>query len=413
MRGGVLVLGNLVFDILVRPVEALRWNATVWVEALEESLGGNGSNTAYTAGKLGVPVRLMACAGRDTAGEFALRKLAEAGVDTSLVRRTDAPTAATVAVVNAAGARALLHRPGASREAFAEPPDLGADATRGCAWFHLANAYALPQVRRNAAEILRRARQAGLETSIDTGWDSRGEWMQVLEPCLPHCDLLFVNEDEARRLGGTPDAEESARLFLRLGARNVVVKLGAAGCAAFGEAGEFHAPAFPVEVVDTTGAGDAFAGGFLAALARGLSFSEAARVANAAGALSVSRLGSVAGLRGWSETVAWVASFGRKALHHGDAAIVGPTVHCGQRGADMERMHTTATVKGQVLIPAALRRKYGIRKGTRIAISEEEGRIILEPITAEYIHRLRGCAEGTGAMEELMAERKWERERDC
>lgn len=72
--------------------------------------------------------------------------------------------------------------------------------------------------------------------------------------------------------------------------------------------------------------------------------------------------------------------------------------------------HTTATVKGQVLIPAPLRRKYGIKKGTRIFVTEEKGRIVLQPITREYIHGLRGILKGTGALEELMAERRRERD---
>ena len=76
----------------------------------------------------------------------------------------------------------------------------------------------------------------------------------------------------------------------------------------------------------------------------------------------------------------------------------------------MEIMHTKATVKGQVLIPAPLRHKYGIKKGTRIAITEEKGRIILEPITPDYIRSLKGILKGTGALEELMADRRRERD---
>jgi len=306
VAGGVLVLGNIVFDTLVRPVDELKWNATVWVESMEESLGGNGASTSYAIGILGVPVRLLAYVGRDVAGDFAMGRLAAAGVDTSLVIRSKEPTPSTVAIVDSAGARALLHRPGVSREAFPEPPDFTSEVTRGCGWFHLANAYGLLRVRRHAGEILRRARQAGLKTSIDTGWDSKGEWMQVLEPCLPNCDLLFVNEVEARQLSGLQDLDEAARLFLRLGAGSVAIKTGAAGCSVSGDAGEFQSPAFPVAVVDTTGAGDCFVGGFLAALARGLPFRQAARIANAVGALSVSGLGATTALKPWDETLTWI-----------------------------------------------------------------------------------------------------------
>lgn len=76
----------------------------------------------------------------------------------------------------------------------------------------------------------------------------------------------------------------------------------------------------------------------------------------------------------------------------------------------MNLMHTRATVKGQVLIPVALRRKYGIKKGTRIAIIEEKGRIVLEPITPDFIHSLMGSLKGSGAFEEFVAERRRERD---
>jgi bifunctional ADP-heptose synthase (sugar kinase/adenylyltransferase) len=65
--GGLLVLGNIVFDTPVWPVDELRWNATVWVESMEQSLGGNGANTAYAAAILGVPVRLLGYTGKDAA----------------------------------------------------------------------------------------------------------------------------------------------------------------------------------------------------------------------------------------------------------------------------------------------------------------------------------------------------------
>ena len=76
----------------------------------------------------------------------------------------------------------------------------------------------------------------------------------------------------------------------------------------------------------------------------------------------------------------------------------------------MNLMHTKATVKGLVLIPVALRRKYGIKKGTRISITEEKGRIVLKPITPDYIHSLLGIAKGTGAFEEFVEERRRERD---
>jgi len=73
-------------------------------------------------------------------------------------------------------------------------------------------------------------------------------------------------------------------------------------------------------------------------------------------------------------------------------------------------METYATVKGQIVIPSTLRRKYGIKAGTKIQVYEEDGRIVLQPITREYIRQVRGAFKGSGAMKVLVEERKRERD---
>lgn len=292
-------------DILVRPVDRIAWNTTTWVEAVEQRMGGNGASTSYAAAVCGTAVRLVSVAGRDAFGDRLLGELAAAGVDVAHVRRSDGPTAATVALVNSAGDRLFLHRIGAGAEGF-EPPELDATLSDGMSRFHLANLFSLPGLRRRGGEALSRAHAAGLATSVDTGWDSRGRWTEDLAPCLPWTDLLFVNQDEAQHLGGASDIRDAASRLRDGGAQAVVVKLGAQGCAVFDAAGELRIPAFDVTVVDTTGAGDCFAGAFLAALERGLGRAEAARFANAAAALSVQQLGATAGLRSWDETRSWM-----------------------------------------------------------------------------------------------------------
>lgn len=305
---GVLVCGNCVADLLVHPVDEIRWNATVWVQAMERSIGGNGANTAYTLAKLGVPVRLLSCVGADTYGDELLAELQRTGADVARVARSSAPTPVTIALVRSDGARAFLHRPGSSAAAFAEPPELDAATVSGCSHFHLANPYALPHMRRHAAETLKRARNTGLTTSLDTGWDAKGEWMNVLAPCMPWIDILFCNEEEANLLTGRQDWREAARALRDHEVKVVVIKRGASGCGILSEAGYGDIPAFSVPVVDTTGAGDVFAGAFLAALRRDWNLEAAARFANAAAALSVRALGSVRGLQNFEETERFAAS---------------------------------------------------------------------------------------------------------
>jgi len=288
-------------------VEKFVWGTTTWIDTIEQNLGGNGSNTSYTLGMLGVPVRLLGLVGRDAFGDLALSILAKARVDLSLVGRSEAPTTASVCPINAAGERLFLHRVGSSAEVFPEPIEFTSQILAGMSHFHLANVFALPEMRKRAPETLARARQAGLTTSQDTGWDARGRWIADIEGCLPHLDVFFMNQDEARMLSGSADAEQAARCMQSMGARDVVVKLGAEGCAVFTPDSAERFPGFEVEVVDTTGAGDCFVGGFLAALSRGASYPQAARFANAVGALSVQKLGAVNGVRTPAETEAWMA----------------------------------------------------------------------------------------------------------
>lgn len=304
---GVLCFGNLVVDTLAGPISGgVRWDATLWVDALEQQIGGNGANTSFTLAVLGVPVRLVGAVGDDWFGEFVTGRLARAGVDVAHIARLAGSTPATIALVREDGARALLHRPGVSAEAFAELPDITPELTAGCAVFHLANPFGLPHMRAHAAEAQRRAQAAGLFTTMDTGWDSRGEWMRVVAAALRHTDVLFSNADEARELTGCADPDHAAHALRDGGARTVVLKLGGRGCLVADEAGVAHVPGFAVTALDTTGAGDCFVGGFLAARQRGFAHREAARFANAVGALSVQRMGATAGLRGFDETLAWM-----------------------------------------------------------------------------------------------------------
>lgn len=305
---GVLCAGNIVFDVLVRPVTELRWNTTSWVDSIRHTMGGNGANTAFALAVLGTPVRLLGWVGKDRAGSALLRKLSRAGVDTSFVQRSAAPTPATVSLVNEHGDRFLLHAPGASLEAFAEPPELADPLLEGIGRLHLANLFAIPGLRRHGAGLLRTARQKGLRTSLDTGWDQHGRWMEDLGPALEWTDLLFVNREEARELAGTENLAEAARIFAARGVRAIVFKLGAAGSAVWREGELALVPAFEVAVADTTGAGDCFAGAFLAALGRGLRWEEAARLANAAAALTVAELGATEGLRSWEEVERWMCT---------------------------------------------------------------------------------------------------------
>lgn len=307
---GVLCSGAIIYDTLVRAYDDSPWGTTSFVDTIEPHPGGNGANTSLALAALGVPVRLLGAVGRDEPGRFVLDALRRAGVDTGAIALTAAPTAATIALVNSAGSRKFLHRLGASADAFAGGIEFTPDLLEGMSHYHLASLFILPQLRRQAYATLERARAAGLTTSFDTNWDPAGRWMEDVGPCLQHLDFVFLNEDEARMTTGADTPAGAAASLLANGARTAVIKLGPRGCAIFTSEREFHCPAFPVEVKDTTGAGDTFVAGFLAARLEGADLPEAGRFANAAGALNVQQIGgsaripSYAGIQEWMRTMA-------------------------------------------------------------------------------------------------------------
>jgi sugar/nucleoside kinase (ribokinase family) len=294
---GVICSGAVIHDTLVRPVENPQWGTTTIVDTIEPHLGGNAANTSIALATLGVPVRVVGAVGHDDQGRFVLDALGRRGVETSAITVVEGPTAATVGLINAAGNRMFLHRPCAGFEA---PIDFPPQLTGGMSHYHLASLFILPAFRPYAGPSLARARAAGLTTSLDTNWDPRGAWMRDLGPCLPDLDFLFMNEDEARMLAATPDE------ILSRGVGTVVVKLGPRGCAVFTARGEILSPAFDVDVKDTTGAGDSFVAGFLAAHLRGGSLEESARFGNAVGASSAQCVGATAGVRTFAETQRWM-----------------------------------------------------------------------------------------------------------
>jgi len=314
MIPGVLCTGNIVMDVLARPVDEITWGGTRWVESITQALGGNGAATSATIAMLGVPARLIGAIGDDLLGTAALGRLNECGVDTRLIERLKSDTASSVALVRSDGTRAFLHQPGVGRLIFTDPIPLTRQNTAGCTRFHIGNPFSLPHLRGRVPGLLRDAAALGLSTSLDTAWDALGEWMKVLAPSLPQAGILFSNEDEARMLTGTADPPLAAARLREAGATNIVLKLGGNGCAVFTNEGEWHVPGYEVIAIDSTGAGDCFAGAYLAALQRNLPHPEAARVANAVGALNVQALGGTTGLLNWEQTAAWMATARQRAV---------------------------------------------------------------------------------------------------
>lgn len=299
----VTCVGVLVADVIVRSVDA--WperGRLVQAESIEVHSGGIAHTTGVTLAKLGVPTAVVGRVGADLLGTYLIDVLRGHGIEVHVPRENDVGTSMTVVLVTSNGERSFLHFPGAN--ARLDPHDVPDALIARSRIVHLGGYFLLPAMDGDpAAAMLRRAKGAGCRTSLDTAWDAHSRWMSTLAPCLPHLDLLFGNQDE---LGRVTDTDNPARIAAELrqrGAGTVAVKLGEDGAYVDGETWQGRVPAFSVDVVDTTGAGDAFCGGFLAGLLAGWDLQRTTRFANAVGAMCVTAVGGSSGIRNMAETL--------------------------------------------------------------------------------------------------------------
>ena len=233
-------------------------------------VGGSASIFACGAARLGLAVALVATVGDDAFGSFVLEAVGERGVDTSgcpVVAGAD--TGLTVALVRD-GDRAMLTAPGAIPllEAEMVPPALVASARH----LHVASYHLLDGLRPGLPGLVAAAHASGATVSVNPQGEVGGESGAELRSLVPAIDLLLLNEREHESLGVVDGPL-------------VVVKYGAGGAAAHTAGGVVRAAGHPVDVVDTTGAGDSFDAGFLAAWLAGESPERALALGNACGAL--------------------------------------------------------------------------------------------------------------------------------
>ncbi|MBO4407557.1 MAG: carbohydrate kinase family protein [Clostridia bacterium] len=296
----ILCVGIVTVDVITRPVSALPpAGGMTHVESVSMHVGGCAANAAADLSRMGFSPALVIKTGDDGFASFVRNYLSSVGVDLSGVVTDPAlETGATAVLVSPSGERSFLHNPGANdRLLSSDVPDSLLDE---CDFLFVAGTFLMEDFDgEECRKLLIRAREKGLFTCLDTAWDFRGYWMKKLGLCLPYLDLFMPSYDEAVRLAdGETSLPALADFFFSHGAKNVVIKCGSDG-AYIAEAGKepFLSPSFPVEKpADTTGAGDSFCAGFLAALSMGRNFEEASRLGNVIGHFCVTGVGASSGI---------------------------------------------------------------------------------------------------------------------
>ncbi|RME07144.1 MAG: carbohydrate kinase family protein [Anaerolineae bacterium] len=294
----IIVCGNATLDVLCYPVDDVPRHDSIAFDQADVAPGGCASNTAIGLAALGVKVGLLARIGDDNTAGLLQRDWERFGVDTRFVRFVQgAQTGVSVGLVDSDHQPRFVHTPGANQHLHAGDIQPQQILSSGARHFHISGYFVLPALHHGLAERLALLRQHGISTSLDVVF---GEGMQqphlrtALEQALPHLDILLCNQEEARRLTGEARAERAAAALRARGVPNVIVKLGAQGCYLDDGRHPQHFPAIPVAALDTTGAGDAFAAGLLAARLDGKTLAECCRAGNRAGAHVCTRLGAIA-----------------------------------------------------------------------------------------------------------------------
>jgi ribokinase len=275
----ILVAGSANVDFVVRAEHVPAPGETVLGRELAVFPGGKGANQAVACARAGAAsTRMLLAVGEDSFAPLIERSLADAGVQTQLVRVPGRSTGAALICVGDDAQNAITVAPGANRELRASHlPDL---SEVGCLLMQLE----IPLS--TVAELARKARASGVKVILNAA-----PALDVSRELLDNVDVLIVNEDELAKLSKTRDS--IATMLASLNVPCVIVTLGARGCCARDQERHYVQPAFKVHPVDTTAAGDTFCGVLAAALcAHRESLPEALKRASAAAALATTRDGA-------------------------------------------------------------------------------------------------------------------------
>ncbi len=327
--GRITVIGNSVVDVMARPVTpAVFQTGSAAIRETKLTFGGDALNEAVVLSRFGKSVRLISRIGRDEAGARILSFLKDNGVSAEdMIVDPGTATSVNIVLIDEKGERYFLTDPDSSQRRLAKEDVLGklrrprderpenaqphdarlqdaeqkearmpqdADIVSFASIF-VSTALDIPAM----TEIFRRIREKpGRILAADMTKAKRGERFDDIKCFLPYIDFLFPNEAEIALLTGESDPYRNAELLNEAGVRCAVIKRGGRGCLIRTREELYEIPACPVPAcVDTTGAGDAFAAGFLWALSEGMPLKECGRFACAAASCAVEHTGATDGIR--------------------------------------------------------------------------------------------------------------------
>jgi ribokinase len=302
----VIIVGSINYDIVASAERLPQTGETVHGYGVNTFIGGKGANQAVQLALLGLNPSMVGQLGTDAEGDTALSRLAEKGVDVSLIRRTpDSRTGCASIYVDTFGKNMLVHAPGANQTISDEMIEAAAGVIRHSALYITQNEINMDAM----VHGLRIAHSAGVPTFLNPA------------PAVPLQEEVFLlldysapNETESeaytgiRRDNVPPDIwrRDNAKWFMDRGVKNVCITLGENGAYFADSHNQVHVPAFPITPVDTTAAGDSFIGGFAYGIVNSWPIEDSLVFANACGALAAMTMGAQNSIQPLSRVMAFL-----------------------------------------------------------------------------------------------------------
>jgi sugar/nucleoside kinase (ribokinase family) len=285
----ILVVGEINVDFVFKGCHAA---PTLGREVLADDFvmtpGSSSMICAMGLARLGNQVMFYGRLGTDASGKFCLQALQDAGVDVSSLQPDHALRTGVTASLSTPQDRALVTFPGAMAELRTE--EIKDSWLEKVDHLHVSSYYLQKALRPGCRRLFARAAEAGLTTSLDPGFDPEQKWEGDLLDTLSEVDIFLPNEEELLAITGRQDIND-ALMAVQNGRTQTIVKRGRQGCTSLHQDQWLNVPAYAVDAIDSTGAGDSFDAGFLHAWLRDSSWLDCMRWGNACGSLSTRGIG--------------------------------------------------------------------------------------------------------------------------
>lgn len=303
-----LCAGIVVADNVCQPILRMPAPGTLCLtERIEFTIGGCSANVAVDLARLGLKVGLSGRVGDDLFGREVRDRLVAAHVDASLMEISLSSSTSTTFVLNVAGEdRRFIHCVGANGEY--DGSELSEDDIRRAKVLYVGGFCLLKKLTPDRViHLFRVARDNHATTMLNVVMSDSTDTMTWLNPVLPWTDYFICNNDEAARITRETDPLRQAEALKALGAKTAVVTQGESGCILVGSDARYRVGVFPVNPVDGTGTGDAFAAGFLYGVLRGKDVRESLKMGTAMGASCVQSMGATTGVFNAAELANFLA----------------------------------------------------------------------------------------------------------